>query len=165
MSSQPTTYSRAQITLHWLIAALVFFQIIFGESIEEYGHALRDGETVGGLTFVFGNAHIWVGVSVLILMLARLTLRFTHGVPAPVPAPKLQDLAAKGVHLLLYVLLVAAPLTGIAAWFLGIREAGAVHHFMKPAFILLIALHILGALWHQFAMKDGTMKRMMSSNA
>ena len=42
--SQPASYSRAQIALHWAIALLVFFQLIFGESIADYGHALRDGE-------------------------------------------------------------------------------------------------------------------------
>jgi cytochrome b561 len=160
---QPASYSTAQITLHWLIAAIVFFQIIFGEAVEDYGHALRDGQTPETAAFLLGNAHIWLGITVLVLMIARLGLRLTHGAPAPVPAPKLQDVLAKAAHILLYVLLIAAPLTGIAAWFFGIREAGAIHHFMKPAFIILIALHVVGALWHRFVLKDGVMARMMSA--
>lgn len=163
--SQPLSYSRAQISLHWIIAVLVIFQIVFAESIETYGDALRDGVTPDAITFLLANAHIWFGVAILALMAARLGLRLTHGAPAPVPAPKLQDALSKATHGLLYLLLIAAPLTGAAAWFLGIREAGSIHHFSKPAFIILIALHVAGALWHKFVLKDQVMQRMVSSKA
>ncbi|MEP3049268.1 MAG: cytochrome b/b6 domain-containing protein [Roseibium sp.] len=164
-SSQPLSYARSQIILHWLIAALVFFQIIFGENIGDFGRALRDGTTPEMITVVLGRSHVIFGITILMLMIARLALRIKHGAPAPVPAPKVQDFLARAAHNLLYVSLIAAPLTGIAAWFFGIREAGAVHHYMKPAFILLIALHIVGALWHKFVLKDAVMKRMLSSTA
>ena len=163
--SQPTSYSRAQIFLHWAIALLVFFQLIFGEAIGDYGHALRDGTTPDSTTFLMGNAHIWVGVAVLVLMLARITLRLIHGAPALIPGPKLQEMIAKAIHGLFYLLLIAAPLTGLAAWFLQIRPAGEVHELMKPVFIVLIVLHIVGALWHKFVLKDDTMQRMVSSKA
>lgn len=163
--SQPASYSRAQILLHWAIALLVFFQLIFGESIADYGHALRDGTTPDSMTYLMGNAHIWAGVAVLVLMLARIALRLTHGAPALIPGPKLQELVAKVIHGLFYLLLVAAPLTGLAAWFLKIRPAGEIHELMKPVFIVLIALHIVGALWHKFVLKDDTMQRMLSSRA
>lgn len=164
-ASQPLSYSRAQILLHWVIALLVFFQLIFGESIHDYGRALRKGTTLDTTTFIMGNAHIWVGVAVLVLMLARIALRLSHGAPAPIPGPKLQEMAAKAIHGLFYLLLIAAPLTGLAAWYLKIRPAGEVHELMKPVFIVLIALHIVGALWHKFALKDATMQRMLSSEA
>jgi len=163
--SQPVSYSRAQILLHWAIALLVFFQLIFGESIGDYGHALRDGTTPDSTTFLLGNAHIWTGIAVLVLMLARIALRLSHGAPAPVPGPTLQVTAAKIIHGLFYLLLVAAPLTGLAAWYLKIRPAGEVHELMKPVFIVLIVLHVVGALWHKFVLKDTTMRRMVSSRA
>ena len=163
--SQPASYSRAQIALHWAIALLVFFQLIFGESIADYGHALRDGETPDTVTFIMGNAHIWVGVAILVLMLARIALRLSQGAPALIPGPKLQETVAKVIHGLFYLLLIAAPLTGLAAWFLKIRPAGEVHELMKPVFIVLIVLHIVGALWHKFVLKDATMQRMVSSKA
>ena len=163
--SQPIAYSRAQITLHWVIAALVFFQLIFGESIADYGHALRDGATPDSMTFLLGNAHIWVGIAVLVLTLARIALRISHGAPAPVPGPKLQELVAKSIHGLFYLLLIAAPISGSVAWFLGVREAGAAHHLMKPVLIVLIVLHVAAALYHKFVLKDGVMERMLSSKA
>ncbi len=163
--SQPASYSRAQIVLHWAIALLVFFQLIFGEAIGEYGHALRDGETPDSGLVIMGNAHIWVGVAILVLMLARIALRLAHGAPALIPGPKLQETVAKAIHGLFYLLLIAAPLTGLAAWFLKIKPAGEVHELMKPVFIVLIVLHIVGALWHKFVLKDATMQRMVSSKA
>lgn len=163
--SQPIAYSRAQITLHWVIAALVFFQLIFGESIADYGHALREGATPDSMTFLLGNAHIWVGIAVLVLMLARIALRVSHGAPAPVPGPKLPELVAKSIHGLFYLLLIAAPITGLAAWFGGIRTAGEIHEIMKPILIILIVLHVVGALYHKFVLKDGVMNRMLSSKA
>jgi len=163
--SQPASYSRAQIILHWVIALIVFFQLIFGESIAEYGHALREGTTPDSGLVIMANAHIWSGVAILVLMLARIPLRLSHGAPAPIPGPKLQVMVAKAIHGLFYLLLIAAPLTGLAAWYLKIRPAGEVHEWMKPVFIVLIALHIVGALWHKFVLKDATMQRMVSSSA
>jgi len=161
--AHPETYSKAQIILHWTVAALILFQIVFAEGIEEYGHALRDGQTPGTMDFILGNAHIWLGVTVLILMIARIALRFIHGAPPPAPAPKLQDLAAKVAHFLLYAALFIAPLSGIAMWFFGVREAGGPHHLMEKVIVVLVVLHIAGALWHHFVQKDNVLKRMLSS--
>lgn len=159
-TSQPATYSRLQISLHWIIAAIIAFQLIFGESMEELGHALRDGKTPDFITTVMGNTHIWLGVTVLVLMVLRIALKLTRGAPAPIPGPRWQEITAKSVHGLLYLLMLVAPVTGLVAWYLGVRAAGEVHHLLKPAFILLIALHVAGALWHQWIARDATLRRM-----
>ncbi|MBD3756247.1 MAG: cytochrome b [Gammaproteobacteria bacterium] len=160
-SIQPAAYSRPHVILHWVIAALVLFQLIFGEAIGDMGHALRDGRPLSTTDIVMGNAHIVVGVSILVLTLWRLFLRVKQGVPAPLPAPALQELAAKWTHALFYVLLIVTPLTGLAAWYLGMHLAGEVHELMKPVFIILIVLHVAAAGWHQFVLKDGLLKRMI----
>lgn len=158
--AQPTTYSKAQIFLHWTIAAIIFFQIVFAEGIEHYRDALRDGETPGALDVILGNAHVWLGIAVLVLMIARVALRLIQGTPAAVPAPKLQDLAAKAVHGLFYVALFIAPASGMAMWFGGVREARIPHGLMEKVIIVLLALHVVGALWHHFVQKDGMLRRM-----
>ncbi|WP_417670052.1 cytochrome b [Roseibium sp.] len=158
--SQPASYSRLQIALHWIIAALIAFQLIFGEAMEELGEALREGEMPDAMTSLMGNAHIWVGVAILALMVLRIALKLMRGAPAPVPGPRWQEILAKSVHGLLYLLLIVAPVTGLAAWYSGIYQAGEIHHILKPAFILLIALHVVGALWHQFIARDTTLRRM-----
>ena len=102
---------------------------------------------------------------VFVCYTTRIALRLSQGAPALIPGPKLQETVAKVIHGLFYLLLIAAPLTGLAAWFLKIRPAGEVHELMKPVFIVLIVLHIVGALWHKFVLKDATMQRMVSSKA
>ncbi|SHM26831.1 cytochrome b [Roseibium suaedae] len=159
--TQPASYSRLHVLLHWTVAVFVVFQLIFGEAIGQMGRALRDGRDLSTLDSFMGNAHIYVGIAILLLSVLRLILRMTHGTPPPLPSPRWQEQAAKWTHGLFYVLLLVTPLTGLAAWFLGIHLAGEVHELMKPVFILLIALHVAAALWHQVVLKDGLLKRMM----
>ncbi len=161
--TQPAAYSCVHILLHWAIAALILFQLVFGENIKDLGRALRDGGTADAMTALMGNTHIWVGISVLVLTVLRLVVRARFGVPAPIPASRLQELAARAVHGLHYLLMIFVPITGLLAWYGGIREAGELHELAKPLFIILIALHVAGALYHHFALKDRTMKRMITS--
>ena len=56
--------------------------------------------------------------------------------------------------------MLAVPAVGLFAWFGGSEEAGDLHSLAKPAFIILVALHVLGALYHQFILKDGLLLRM-----
>lgn len=163
--TQPASYSPVHIVLHWSIAALILFQLVFGDSIGDLGRALRNGGTPDTATAFMGNAHIWVGIAILVLTIIRLLIVVLRGVPAPVPGSKLQHLAAKAVHGLLYLLMIVVPITGLAAWFGGIRAAGEIHELSKPAFIILIALHVVGALYHHFVLKDGSLARMASTRA
>lgn len=154
------SYSRAQILLHWLIAALVVFQLIFGESIQDYGHVLRDGQVPDGLVWLMGNLHIWVGVAVLALTLLRLSLRVRLGAPQPPALARHLRLTMHATYVAFYVLLVAVPVTGLLAWYGGIHLAGEVHETLKPVFIVLIGLHVAAALYRRFVLKDDVMSRM-----
>ncbi|GAB4517343.1 MAG: cytochrome b/b6 domain-containing protein [Roseibium sp.] len=163
--TQPAAYSPLHILLHWAITALLLFQLVFGESIKDLERALRNGGSPDTATAFMGNAHIWVGVAVLALTVLRLLVRARFGVPAPLPSSRLQEFAARAVHGLLYLLMIVAPLTGLAAWYGGIHLAGEIHELAKPLFIILIALHLAGALYHHFALKDGSLTRMVSSRS
>ncbi len=162
-TTQPASYSPIHIILHWVIAALILFQLIFGESMGDLKHVLRDGGVPDAATTFLANAHIWVGIAVLALTVIRLLVRAKFGVPAPLPTSRVQELAARGVHGLLYLLMLLAPITGLLAWYGGIHTAEEIHELSKPFFIVLIALHVLGALYHHIALKDGIMMRMVSS--
>lgn len=159
-TAAPASYSPLQILLHWLIAVLVLFQIVFGEEMEYMARSHRRGIAPEGEDALLGNAHIWVGFAILALVALRLLLRLIRGAPAyPAGQPALAELAMKAAHALFYVLLIAAPVTGIVAWYI-FPEAGDIHGFMKPAFIVLIAIHVAAALWHHFVLKDDVLKRM-----
>jgi len=155
-------HSIFQIALHWLIAALVLFQLFFGESMTAVVDASKEGQPVSATDHALGSAHYWVGLAVLALVLVRLVLRLASGAPAPADhGSRWMQVAARVSHGLFYVLLLATPVIGLLAFYLG-DPWGDIHSLAKPAFIVLIAVHVVAALYHQFWLKDGTLKRMLS---
>jgi len=151
-------YSGLQILLHWLIAALVLFQLIFGESMVSVVDALEEGKVPDPTDQALATAHYWVGISVLVLVVLRIILRLAQGAPAPA-GDGWQRVAAKLVHVIFYLLLVAVPATGLMALYVS-DEFGDIHALGKPIFIAFIVLHALGALYHQFKLRDGALRRM-----
>ncbi|MBK1640469.1 hypothetical protein CKO12_00950 [Chromatium okenii] len=97
-------YNLLQRILHWLIAIMVFGMLTSGMAFMVFGD-----EGVGSLVKV----HMTFGVLLFVLMLIRVALRVLLPTPAYDPEPpKLQALVAKGIHLLLYVLLICLPIGG-----------------------------------------------------
>jgi cytochrome b561 len=158
-------YSAAQISLHWLIVVLVFFQLIFGESMSTSFQGSLQATAVDPTDATLAMAHIWVGFAILALVVIRLVLRLRDGAPPPPrdESPALV-LAAKATHALFYILLFAVPVSGIVAYY-WLPSAGEIHELGKPAFIILIVLHIAAALWHQFWLRDGLLMRMLKPGA
>jgi cytochrome b561 len=162
MQEPETGYSTLQIVLHWLIAALVLFQLIFGESMEELMEALEEGGHASAADQALGLAHYWAGLAILALVAIRLVARVLQGTPAPVNAPAgWMHQAARASHALFYLLLLATPIVGLMSYYLG-EPWGDIHAAAKPIFIVLIAVHALAALYHQFWLRDGTLKRMLA---
>lgn len=151
-------YSGAQIALHWTIALLVLFQLIFGESMGAVGRAVARGETPDPTDQALASGHYWIGIAILALVALRIVLRAIQGAPAPIGnGPQL--LVAKATHGIFYLLLIAAPVTGLLAVYVN-EEIGEVHEVAKPLFIAFIVIHALGALVHHFRLKDETLRRM-----
>jgi cytochrome b561 len=69
--------------------------------------------------------------------------------------------AATWGHRGLYLLLVAVPALGLAAWFGGLRALGDVHQVAANVLMIAAAAHAFMALWHQFVIKDGLLLRML----
>lgn len=153
-------YAPIQIGLHWLIAALVLFQLVFGESMVAATDAAEEGTTLGTTDAVLATAHYWVGISVLVLVAVRLAVRLRVGAPAPAEGNRLMAFAARVTHWLFYILLVVVPVTGLITVYIN-PEMGEIHQLAKPAFIVLIVIHAGAALFHHFVLRDGTLKRML----
>jgi len=153
-----TSYSLAQIVLHWSIAALVFWQLFFSGRPPRflYGTATQDL-----WTRTFESSHVWIGLLVLALVAVRVVLRLVHGAPPADESNRMVAMAAKGAHLLFYVLLFFMPITGIMSWYFG-WPTGGLHEAGQPVFVALIAVHVAAAGWHQFVKRDGLMKRMVA---
>ena len=151
-------YSRAQIALHWSVVALIVVSYLSEDAMKAAWRAFVRGQEVAGYTHAI---HVFTGVAILLLAMARLLLRKRRGAPrAPESGhPMLKPLAAL-THWALYALLVAIPVAGIAAWFGGLREAGEVHEVLFKLLLFFTALHVVGALYHQFVLKDGLLKRL-----
>lgn len=150
-----TGYSGLQIALHWLIALLIPLAWFSGEGAEDALDAIRDGGTAG---FV---PHVAFGLAILALVLLRLLVRLSRGAPAAPGVPgSLAVLAAEWGHWLIYALMIAVPLGGISVWFLGLR-VGDIHALAANLLMLVVLGHALMALFHQYVLKDGLLRRMM----
>jgi cytochrome b561 len=157
-------YSLAQIILHWSIAALVSFQLLFGESMTAIVDASESGATASPIDQNLGSAHYWVGLSILALLVIRLAIRFSKGEPVTdTSAPSWMRISARASHFGFYTLLLATPIFGLLAYYVG-DPFGPIHSLSKPVFIVLIALHAAAALVHHFWLRDNTLKRMIVPN-
>lgn len=137
-------------------------------------------EAVSPRTFYF-NLHKSIGVTLLALIVVRLCWRLTHQPPALLDSLKAwEKKLAEKAHKVLYLLMFAVPMSGLimatyskygVKWFgvplirgldkEGLREAFVeVHEIAGILLLLVIILHVAGALKHKFIDKDETMKRM-----
>ncbi len=98
-------YTRTAIALHWLVAIAIV--MTFGVGF--YMHDLL----LTPLKLKIYSWHKWAGVTIFLLVLFRLIWRFTHRPPGP-PAgmPAWQHVAAELTHWLIYVLMIAIPVSG-----------------------------------------------------
>lgn len=162
MPPSKSGYSRLQIGLHWMVAALVLFQLLFGESMAAAVDAIADGAQASSADQTLASAHYWVGLSILALVIMRLGLRATLGAPASEPAtPAWMSIASRATHWAFYGLLFAAPISGLLAYYAW-DWMGDVHSFAKPVFIVLVGVHAAAALFHHFVLKDGTLRRILA---
>lgn len=173
-------YSTVAIVLHWVIALLIISNLILAEVAEGLRGAER-GSLMG--------PHMAIGITVLALSIAMIVWRITHAAP-PLPdsLKPWERILSRTVHALFYLLIVAVPLAGwllvsshdgadgvdyfglfrVPALPVGASERGheiaeLVHKNLGGAFIYLIALHVLGALKHQFLDKMPYFHRMWPS--
>jgi cytochrome b561 len=127
--------------------------------------------------------HMAAGIVLLVLMLVRLIVRWSTRRPAAATTGSpLLDRIAVLVHYSFYVVVIvmaasglttavvsglnlivfgnsAAPLPDSLMRFLSFR----IHYYTAWAFVILIAVHILAALYHQMLLHDGLFLRMWFS--
>jgi len=164
--------------LHWLIAAGIFAMIYLG--LEQAG---MEG---GPEKLAVRATHSSIGLIVFVLMTARLVWRLTNEVPAhPDGMPGWQRFSAGVVHWGLYaavfVQLVAGPLTtatgprgdGLISFFnlfsfsLPVTASAERHSFWEEIHVftwkivaVLLIVHVLGALYNHFVVKNDVLRRM-----
>lgn len=169
-------YGSLTIGLHWLSAALVVGAIAL---IEMKGWFPKDSALRESVKLW----HFQLGAVVLVATVLRFSCLVFGCRPGPmVGKGNLERRLATFSHGALYLLLLILPVSGllilIAAgkpvtliglplpvWGDGSRAVAksvkAMHELFGNAMIMMIALHFVAALWHQFVRRDGLMLRMM----
>ena len=173
---KPSHYTRTAIALHWLIAIAIV--VTFG-----VGFYMHDLPLTPWKLKIF-SWHKWAGVTIFLLVLFRLGWRITHRPPGPpVGMPAWQHIAAEAVHLLIYVLMFAIPLSGwlmssakgFQTVYFGVlplpdligkdKELGELLSFVHKTLSIALAAIVLGhlgaALKHHFIERNEVLTRML----
>lgn len=168
-------YTAPAIALHWLMAWLIIAVYFLGLSI--------DALPVGPDRILVVGWHKWLGVTIAFLWGFRVLWRAGHRPPAlPASSPAWQNAASHLVHVALYLLMIAIPVSGwlmssakgYTTNFFGLfdlpnllmkdKELGhtlkEVHEVLANSLMALVGLHIAAALKHQLVDKDNLLGRM-----
>jgi cytochrome b561 len=173
----PQQYTKTAMALHWLIALLIIAAFFLGLTMTD----------IPGITptkLKYYSWHKWMGCTVFGLACLRLLWRLFHTAP-PYPASmgKLQQHAANVMHVLLYILIFAVPLSGyfyslaagIPVVYLGLVKMPvlidpnpelkpllkSIHYTLNMLMAAGVVMHVLAALKHQFIDRDRIFKRML----
>lgn len=167
-------------SLHWILALLLAGQWGLGFWMS------RLPETELLLRFELYQLHKSLGLTLLLLVLARVAWRNAGPVPGwPAGMPRWERRAAQASHVLLYVLMLALPLTGflmvstsplgLPTRFWGLftvphplgadaaleKVFGSIHDWLGWVFLALVLLHVAAALKHHFRDRDRVLVRML----
>lgn len=176
MKTETSRYTIVAITLHWVMAALLLFMIWLGWNMD-------DNE-------VRFQLHKSIGILLLFLTLVRVIWRVMNP-PPPLPEemPAYEKLASHLVHMAFYGLMIILPLAGWLLVSTSkfkvptvLFETVSWPHLPAPDFlrgdiahviienihskgawvlIILLGLHVAGAVKHEFAAEDGVLKKML----
>jgi cytochrome b561 len=172
-----TRYGSVAMALHWLIALFIIVNICLGLYFPDLPRSDPN-------KFTLAQIHKSIGLTVLVLSVARVAWRLVNPVP-PLPATMNAALKflARTTQFLLYFLILAIPLTGwlmVSAsrialptpyFFLfnwpNLPKIGSheqwenIHTILAWSAIVLIPIHVAGALYHQFIRRDTVVSAML----
>lgn len=175
IKNNETHFGLVAITLHWLMAILIIGMLCVGLYMTSL--------PVGMLKLKLYGWHKAFGILILTLVILRILWRLTNATPV-LALPWWERTAARLAHFVLYVLMLAMPLSGwlmtsaagLPPSFFGLftlpnlvapndelRELfGLMHEWLAYGLIAVIILHTLAALKHHFIDKDDILRRMIS---
>ena len=104
MGEPRNRYSTVSLLMHWGIALAVLIQVLLITAHEN---------TEGPISGQFVMLHKSLGLTILVLTLARIGWRMAHpAIPLSPDLPGWQRIAARATHVLFYLALIAIPMTG-----------------------------------------------------
>ena len=160
--SDPARYGRLAQGFHWLSAVLLTILLLIALIMTRVSdEALKTN---------LYRVHVAIGLTVLVLTVARLAWRRKDDHPDPLPMPPWEQRLFRGTHLLLYAGVLLSAISGI----LLLVGSGLVpipsevtpeaidndllartgHMVLGFAFIVLYAAHVTGVLIYQRRVGD-----------
>ncbi|WP_430391320.1 cytochrome b [Dyella sp. 20L07] len=160
---------------HWITALAILGNGVFGLLMDLASSPMQK---INWLAL-----HKSIGLTVLALLLLRLLWRAADRRPREDPAPRWQQLAAHAVHGVLYLLIAALPLSGW--WFNSVTGkplqffklfnlpalsaanpdlrhlSHSIHENLFWFLVIVLVLHVGGALKHHLIDRDNTLLRML----
>jgi len=169
-------YTPTAIFIHWLMALLLIGLFSVGLYMSDL--------PLSPQKLKIYSWHKWAGVTAFVLVLVRLAWRAGHPPPAlPAAMPNWQKTAAHGLHHLLYLLMIAIPLSGwlmssakgFQTVYFGIlplpdllqkdKELGelleSMHTALNFTLAALVLAHIGAAVKHHLLDRDDVLARML----
>lgn len=170
-------YDTTTIVFHWLIAVMVAAQWL--------GAHVAEWVPKGPLRVDIHSIHILSGLTLGLLIVARLGWRIHFGRRLPPPNPGLPDLAARAVQGILYLLVFGVVCGGVVAALaradslFGVfqlpaiggatpqarhafaEQIGGLHGLGANLILLFAGGHATAALVHHYGVKDGVLTRML----
>jgi cytochrome b561 len=167
-------YSRAAMTLHWLLAIAMLAELALGwwmVDVPKGPPGVRAG---------WFNLHKSIGLVIGLVVVLRVLWRAAHPPPQDPLRPAWQRRAAHCAHALLYAGMLGFALSGYLGstftrypvrffgvvlpdwnrdWPVGKELMSTLHNGLAWLFVALLALHIGAALWH-WLQRDGIVDRM-----
>ena len=170
-------YTTVAIALHWVIAVCLLGQYALGWYLDGVPKGVPERS-------YFVNIHKSTGLLIGLLILVRILWRLSHKPPAlPGYMPAWQQRAASCLHGLLYLLMLALPLSGYIAsnfskwgvkffntWTMppwGIEDQdiyaffNQAHGLISWVLLMLVILHVLAALSHLVSGHRDILQRML----
>lgn len=168
-------------TLHWAMAGIILFASLYVLIINDSMPGFKSTP----ILFITGmHLHKTLGLLALVLIVLRAVWVFTQKRPAlPETMSRHERIASKIAHYALYALMIAVPVfgwlsssafgspTNVFGWFTvgGIwpKDRAALpffyysHKYLAWTLLVLVAVHILAALWHHIVRKDGVLRSML----
>jgi cytochrome b561 len=167
-------YHPLLVTLHWLLALMIIGMLIAGFLVIDPMPS-TDPHKIRVLLL-----HMSGGMLILALMLIRLVVRLRSARPAPasIGSPLLDRLAVLahyGFYLLVLLMVTSGYTTAILAGLnrsvfqrtgeplpadFDVYPSFVAHSYLATVLAVLIGLHVLAAIYHQFVRKDHLLSRM-----
>jgi cytochrome b561 len=177
LTNSAERYGAVPQIFHWLTAAFVAAAWLLGQ----FGEVFPRGDP----RIIAMMVHMNLGLAVLVILLPRFLFRVAT--PQPKPEPHVLgvwgDRLSAATHYVLYALLLAAPVAGIALQFargrglpvFGLFEIASpwtadrafsrsvreMHELFANAILIIAGLHAAAALVHHYLFGDRTLRRML----